>query len=211
MSFIVSKEIEDYASRHTTPLPPHLEALKNATHERMKSPQMLSGQLEGGLLQFLIYLSGARNVLEIGMFTGFSAQMMAAALPPDGRVVTCEINPEAEAFAKEHFKKSPDGNKIEVRMRPATETLKSLQGPFDLVFIDADKTGYLDYYERALELLSPAGVIVVDNVLWSGRVLDPKEDSDRAIVAFNEHVTRDPRVRNVVLTVRDGVMLIRRV
>jgi len=211
MSFIVPKEIEDYASRHTTPLPPHLEELRIATHERMRSPQMLSGQLEGGLLQFLIYLSGAKNVLEIGMFTGFSAQMMAAALPPDGRVVTCEINPDAEAFAKEHLKKSPDGDKIEVRMGPAIETLKSLRGSFDLIFIDADKTGYLGYYERALEMLSSKGVIVVDNVLWSGRVLDPKEDSDRAIVAFNEHVTRDPRVRNVILTVRDGVMLIRRV
>ena len=211
MSFIVPQEIEDYASRHTTPLPRHLEELKSATYERMRSPQMLSGQLEGGLFQFLVYLSGAKNVLEIGMFTGFSAQMIAAALPSDGRVVTCEVDPDAEAIAKEFFKKSPDGAKIEVRMGPAIETLKSLQGPFDLVFIDADKTGYVGYYERALEILSPKGVIVVDNVLWSGRVLDPKEESDRAIAAFNEHVTRDARVRNVILTVRDGVMLIRRV
>ena len=211
MSFIVPQEIEDYASRHTTPLPRHLEELKSATYERMRSPQMLSGQLEGGLLQFLIYLSGAKNVLEIGMFTGFSAQMIAGALPSDGRIVTCEVDPDAEAIAKEFFKKSPDGAKIEVRMGPAIETLKSLHGPFDLVFIDADKTGYVGYYERALEILSPKGVIVVDNVLWSGRVLDPKEESDRAIAAFNEHVTRDARVRNVILTVRDGVMLIRRV
>ncbi|MEE9285945.1 MAG: class I SAM-dependent methyltransferase [Dehalococcoidia bacterium] len=211
MAFIVSNEIEQYAARHTSALPPLLEELTRATYESMQAPQMLSGQLEGTLLQFLVALTGAKNVLEIGMFTGFSAQMMAAALPDDGRLITCEIDPKTRDFAARFFQRSPHGKKIEVRLGPALETLKTLDGPFDLVFIDADKGNYIAYYERSLELLSPNGVIAVDNVLWSGRVLDPKDESDRAIAAFNEHVTRDPRVQNVILTVRDGVMLIRKV
>ena len=211
MAFIVPQPIEEYAARHTTPLPPLLEELTRDTYATMKAPQMLSGQLEGTLLQFLIHLSGAKRILELGMFTGFSAQMMAAALPDDGVVITCDINPEAHAFAKKYFDRSPHRAKIQPQVGPALETMRSLQGPFDLVFIDADKTNYLAYYERALELLAPKGLIVVDNVLWSGRVLDPKDESDRAIAAFNTHVAGDARVRQVILTVRDGVMLISRV
>ncbi len=210
MSFIVPAEIEAYAERHTTPLPPLLVELSEATHKSMKFPQMLSGQLEGSLLQFLLWLSGARRVLEIGTFTGFSAQMMAAALPEDGQVITCEIDPKHREFAQKFIDRGPHARKIEIRLGPAIESIKKLSGPFDLVFIDADKTSYISYYEAALPLLSPKGVIAVDNVLWSGRVLDPKDESDRAIAAFNDHVHRDPRVRHVILTVRDGVMLIRR-
>ncbi|MSQ25545.1 MAG: methyltransferase domain-containing protein [Dehalococcoidia bacterium] len=211
MVFIVPQAIEDYAAKHTTPLPPLLEELTRDTHANMKAPQMLSGQLEGTLLQFLIRLSGAKRVLELGMFTGFSAQMMAAALPAGGVVVTCDIDPAAHAFAKRYFDRSPHGAKIQPKVGPALETMRTLTGPFDLIFIDADKTNYTNYYERALELLAPGGLIVVDNVLWSGRVLDPKDESDRAIAAFNKHVAGDPRVRQVILTVRDGVMLISRV
>ncbi|MCH8191465.1 MAG: class I SAM-dependent methyltransferase [Chloroflexi bacterium] len=211
MAFIVPDDIERYAAQHTTPLPPLLEELTRATYESMQVPQMLSGQLEGTLLQFLVVLTRAKRVLELGMFTGFSAQMMAAALPDDGQLITCDIDPKALEFSKPFFDRSPHGRKIEVRLGPALETLKSLDGPFDLVFIDADKGNYIAYYERCMELLAPDGVIVVDNVLWSGRVLEPKDDSDRAIAAFNDHVNRDPRVQNVILTVRDGIMLIRKV
>ena len=209
--FIVPDAIEDYARKHTTPLPPLLREVIQATHEHMEMPAMLSGQLEGTLLQFLVALSGAKNVLEIGMFTGFSAQMMAAALPSDGRLITCDVNPKAQEMAARFFQRSPHGAKIEIRMGPALETMKSLEGPFDLVFIDADKTSYADYYERALDLLSPNGLIAVDNVLWSGRVLEPEHESDHAIVAFNKHVQDDPRVQNVLVTIRDGLMLIRKV
>ena len=211
MAFIVPDDIERYAAKHTTPLPPLLEELTRATYESMQAPQMLSGQLEGTLLQFLVVLTRAKRVLELGMFTGFSAQMMAAALPDDGQLITCDINPKARDFATPFFERSPHGKKIEVRLGPAIETLNTLEGPFDLVFIDADKGNYTAYYERCMELLSPNGVIAVDNVLWSGRVLEPKDDSDRAIAAFNDHVNRDPRVQNVILTVRDGIMLIRKV
>ena len=211
MAFIVPEAIEAYAAKHTTPLPPLLEELTRDTYASMKAPQMLSGQLEGTLLQFLIRLSGAKRVLELGMFTGFSAQMMAAALPADGVVVTCDVDPAAHTIAKRYFDRSPHGAKIQPKAGPALETMRTLKGPFDLVFIDADKTNYTNYYERALELLAPKGLIVVDNVLWSGRVLDPKDESDRAIAAFNKHVAGDARVRQVILTVRDGVMLIMRV
>ena len=207
---LVSPEIEEYVVAHTTPLPPHLEELTRVTHETMESPQMLTGPVEGMLLQCLVWATGARRVLEIGTFTGFSAQMMAAALPEDGVLVTCEIDPKHAAMAREHLQKSPHGRKVDLRVGPALETLESLEGPFDLVFIDADKTSYTRSYERALELLSPRGLIAVDNTLWSGRVLAPEGESDRAIAEFNDHVHRDARVRNVLLSVRDGVMLIAR-
>jgi caffeoyl-CoA O-methyltransferase len=208
---LVSEPIEDYAAAHSTPLPPLLEELIAETKEKMGGlALMLSGQLEGTLLQMLVASTGARRVLEIGTFTGFSAQMMAAALPEDGRLITCDVDPKALAIARSYFARSPHGGKIEVREGPALETLASLERPFDLVFIDADKTNYIAYYEAALGLLAPNGLIAIDNVLWSGRVLDPKEENDRAIVDFNAHVQADDRVTNVILTVRDGVMLVRR-
>jgi len=210
MLTLVPEEIERYAAEHTSPLPPLLDELIAETEREFGVlARMLSGRIEGALLQMLIAASGARRVLEIGMFTGFSAQMMAAALPEDGRITTCDVDPKAIAVAKRYFARSPHGRKIDAREGPALETLKSLDGPFDLVFIDADKGNYANYYEAALPLLAPAGLIVVDNVLWSGRVLDPKSDDDRAIVSFNDHVRDDGRVSHVLLTVRDGIMLIR--
>lgn len=210
MLTLVPEDIERYAAEHTSPLPPLLDELIAETEREFGVlARMLSGRIEGALLQMLIAASGARRVLEIGMFTGFSAQMMAAALPEDGRITTCDVDPKAIAIAKRYFARSPHGRKIDVREGPALETLKSLDGPFDLVFIDADKGNYANYYDAALPLLAPAGLIVVDNVLWSGRVLDPKSDDDRAIVAFNDHVRDDGRVSHVLLTVRDGIMLIR--
>ncbi len=211
MLTLVPEQIEEYAARHSTPLPPLLDELMTTTREQMGGlASMLSGQLEGTLLQMLVASLGAKRVLEIGMFTGFSALMMASALPDDGRLITCDINPKAIAIARGFFERSPHGKKIEIREGPALNTLKMLRGPFGFVFIDADKENYAAYYEASLPLLGPNGLIAVDNVLWSGRVLDPKEDSDRAIAAFNEHVQDDPRVTNVILTVRDGIMLIRR-
>ena len=144
------------------------------------------------------------------MFTGFSALMMAAALPEDGRLTTCEINDKAIAFAERYFARHPAGDKIEIKHGPAIDTLKTLEPGYDLVFIDADKVNYSAYYELALDLLAPNGVIAVDNVLWSGRVLNPETESDHAIAQFNRHVLEDPRVRCVLLPVRDGVTLVRR-
>ena len=208
---LVPEPIERYAMAHTTPLPPLLEELISVTQERFgQQARMLSGQLEGTLLQMLIASMRARRVLEIGTFTGFAAQMMAAALPEDGQLITCDIDPKAIEVARTFFERSPHVHKISLREGPAIGTMRSLEAGFDLVFIDADKESYIDYYEEALRLLSPSGLIAVDNVLWSGRVLSPKEESDRAIVAFDEHVSRDERVTNVILTIRDGLMLVRR-
>jgi caffeoyl-CoA O-methyltransferase len=136
--------------------------------------------------------------------------MMAAALPDDGELITCDINPKSLAVARRYFERSPHGRKITIREGPALDTIETLEPPFDLVFIDADKTNYTNYYEACLPLLSPNGLIAVDNVLWSGQVLDPNTDDAKAIVAFNAHVRADERVTCVMLTVRDGITLIRR-
>ena len=211
MLTLVAEEIEEYARQHTTALPPHLAELARFTLEEMEYGLMLSGPIEGGLLQFLVWASGARRVLEIGCFTGFSAQMMAAALPEDGELITCELDPETAEIARKYADQGPDGHKIEIRIGPAAATLKTLDGPFDLVFIDADKEPYADYYEAAMKLLSERGIIAVDNVLLNGRVLNPESRPGRTMAAFNAHVASDPRVRQVMLPVRDGLLLIRKV
>lgn len=211
MLTLVPEDIERYAIEHTSLLPDYLHELTDYTYENMSIPQMLSGPIEGTLLQTLVWVTDAKRVLEIGTFTGFSSQMMAAALPDDGILVTCDIDPEAAQVAREFYAKSPHGHKIDLRLGPALDTLETLNDwVFDVVFIDADKTGYAAYYEKAVDLLAPRGVIAVDNVLWSGRVLDPQTDEDHSIAAFNERVKNDPRVRHVLLPIRDGVMLIRR-
>lgn len=210
MLTLVPKEIEAYAVDHTSPLPGYIDELVKVTHEKTTGAGMLSGPIEGMLLQFLVWASGARRVLEIGTFTGFSAQMMAAALPDDGRLITCDVNADSTVIAEEYWAKSPHGHKIELRMGPALETMATLDDVFDLVFIDADKENYTAYFDRALELLSPKGIVAIDNVLWSGRVLDPQDSSDRAIAALNDRIAGDPKLVHVLLPVRDGVMLVHR-
>ena len=209
---IVPPELERYAELHTSPLPEHLRALATDTEKSMTSAQMMVGQLEGRFLEMLVFMTSARHVLEIGMFTGYSALSMAAALPTDGRIITCDIDPRAEEIARRHIEASPYADRIEIRMGPALRTVAELEGPFDLVFIDADKANYRNDYEATLPLLADGGIIVVDNVLWSGAVLDEADTSGdtQAIREFNDYVVADPRVVCVMLTVRDGVTLIRR-
>ncbi len=209
---IVPDEIEAYAVAHSTPPSPLLETVARTTRASMEGHGMMVGPLEGRFLETLVWLSGARRILEIGTFTGYSALSMAAALPADGSIVTCEIDPERAAVARRHFDASPFSDRIEIRVGPALETLPSVAGPFDLVFIDADKVNYSNYYDAVLPKLGERGVMVVDNVLWSGKVLDPDDRSEdtEAIRAFNDKVRDDPTVVNVMLTIRDGVTLIRR-
>ncbi len=204
---IVPKNIEAYAAASSTPEHALLKALARKTHAATEWPQMQVGHLEGAFLRTLVRLTRARRVLEIGTFTGYSALVMAEGLPPGGKLITCDIDPVATAIAREFWKKSPYGKKITLKLGPAVQTLKSLKGPFDLVFIDADKGNYIRYWELALPKVRKGGMIVADNVLWSGRVLHPKDSSDRAIVRFNAHVKLDKRVEPVMLTVRDGVTL----
>ena len=202
---LVPDAIEAYAAEHSEPVGPLFEALREETYASMRSPQMQVGPLEGNFLRLLVKLSGAKRALEIGMFTGYSGLMIAAGLPEDGTLITCDIDPKAEAIARRAFAQSPVGRKIEIRMGPALQTLKTVPGPLDFVFIDADKENYLAYYEACLPLLRSGGLLVADNTLWSGKVLAPESASDKAIVAFNQRVADDGRVDKVLLTVRDGM------
>lgn len=210
MKPLVDPEIEEYVRRYTTPEPQLLSDLREATYAAMSMPQMQVGLVEGSLLKMLVALTGARLVVEVGMFTGYSALMMAAALPDDGRLITCDVDPQAEEMARAFFARSGHGHRIEIRMGPARDTLPGISGPVDLAFIDADKTGYADYYEILVEKMRPGGLLVLDNMLWSGQVLQPDDDDARALAAMARHVQDDARVENVLLTVRDGMMLARR-
>jgi caffeoyl-CoA O-methyltransferase len=207
---ITPKEIEDYCRAHTTPLPAVFDELRKATYEKLSAPQMQVGLLEGRFLGLLVSLVGAKRVLEFGTFSGFSGLAMASALPEDGELVTCDVDPKATGLAREFWEKSPHGKKIQLKLGPALETVKTLTGPFDLAFIDADKANYENYWEASLSLLRPGGLLVVDNVLWSARVLNPQEKSDREIAAFNRKAHGDPRVEMVMLPVRDGMLLARK-
>lgn len=219
---LIEPAVEKYAHDHTLPEPELLRRLADETYAKMDSPGMLTGRLEGRLLKLLAQLSGARRALEIGTFTGYSALSMAEGMPDDGRVITCEIEPRHADFARRFFAQSQHGGKIEIRLGPALETLRSLadkgakaggrpaDGPFDMAFIDADKANYPAYYEAVMELIRPGGLILVDNTLWSGRVLDPKDKDSLAIDALNQRIARDTRAENVLLTVRDGVQLVRK-
>jgi caffeoyl-CoA O-methyltransferase len=210
MDRIVPDAIDAYAEQHSDEVEPLFDELRAETFASMESPQMQVGRLEGRFLHLLVKLTSARRVLEIGMFTGYSALMMASALPDDGELVTCDIDPAAEAIARRYFDRHPHGKKITIRMGPALDTLASLSGPLDLVFIDADKGNYVAYYEAVLPLLRPGGLIVADNTLWSGKVVAPQTEVEQAIARFNDHVARDARVDKVLLTVRDGMTLARK-
>lgn len=209
---IIRRDIEEYAARHTTPVPSHLASVAAETVALGDRASMLTGHVEGRMLKMLVGMLQPRCVLEIGCFTGYSALSMAEALPPGGKVITCEVDEEHAEMARKNFKNSPYQRRIDLRTGPALETIRQLEGPFDFVFIDADKGNYQKYYEAVLPLLGRNGVIAVDNVLWSGSVLDDSDESEdkRAIAAFNEFVARDDRVECVMLTVRDGVTLIRK-
>jgi caffeoyl-CoA O-methyltransferase len=167
---------------------------------------MLTGPVAGRFLELLVWFGRPQRVLEIGTFSGHSALAMAAALPEGGHIDACEIDPERAAFAQGYFDRSPHGSKITLHVGPAIETIDGLEGGFDFVFIDADKEGYVDYYEAVVPRLSERGLIVADNTLWSGRVLD----GEGPLVRFNDHVAADPRTVQVILSVRDGMSLVRK-
>ena len=210
MSFIVEPAVEKYAEQHSSPEAELFERLAAETREKSSAPQMMVGLLEGRFLGVLVRSLRAGRVLELGTFTGYSSISMALALPPGGRVITCDVNPETTEIARRYAEEAGVVDRIEYRLGPALETIGGLGGEFDLVFIDADKPNYVNYYEATLPLLVRSGLMVLDNTLWSGRVADPSEDDDnvRAIRAVNERVLADGRVQNVLLTVRDGMNLV---
>ena len=204
---ILDPKLEAYVERLTSPHDALLAALSEETARELGSEEMLTGPLAGRFLELLVWFGQPRRGLEIGTFSGHSALAMAAALPDGGHIDACELNPKRAAVAQRWFDRSPHGSRITLHLGPALETIEMLEGDFDFVFIDANKDGYVDYYEAVLPRLSARGLIVADNTLSSGRVLD----GEGPIVRFNDHVAADPRSVQVLLPVRDGMTLIRRV
>ena len=207
MNFI-NEHIEEYATAHSQHMSPLVGEIEDWTIANSDASRMLSGALQGAVLQTLVRIVKANRILEIGMFTGYSALIMAEALPDDGQLITIDIDEEREAIANSFFSKSPHGRKISIKIGDAMGVINDLDGPFDLVYIDADKSNYLNYYEAVMPLIPSGGVIVADNVLWSGEVLDPKTDDSHALNEFNKRVAADNRVTNILLTVRDGLMVV---
>jgi caffeoyl-CoA O-methyltransferase len=202
---VISDELEDYADAVTSPWGEQLQAFETRARDELPYPMMISGPVVGRLLETLVFLIQPKLVLELGTYAGTSALAMAGGLPEGGRIITCEISDEHADFAQEGIDASPYADRIEIRRGPALETIASIDEPIGFCFIDADKEGYVDYYEAVVPKLSDHGLIAADNTLRGGRVLEGDLMDD-----FNRHVAADPRTAQVLLTVRDGVTLIRR-
>lgn len=209
--------LEQYLHAHTAPEDPLLQELDRETHMREVAPRMLSGHLQGRLLELLVRMIRPRTVLEIGTFTGYSALSMAAGLADDAVLHTVEVDDELQPLAQSYFDRSPHGQKIRLHIGSALDIAPTLGCQFDLVFIDGDKREYPDYYRMLLgdnggePLVHEGSVLIADNILWSGKVLQPVAHNDRhtqALVEFNRMVTDDPRVENVIAPLRDGLNLI---
>ena len=209
MNFIDSK-VATYAQAHTQHHSQNAEEIHSWTIENSDHPRMLSGSVQVAILQLLIRACGAERVLEIGMFTGYSALAMSEALPEHGELITLDIDSKRQAIAQSFFDSSEHGHKIRIVIGAALDTLKTLTGNFDFAYIDADKANYVKYYEAVIPLIRSGGIIVADNVLWSSKVLNPEDEDSIALHRFNEHVHSDTRVTNVLLTVRDGLMVARK-
>ncbi len=208
---VVAREAEGYALDHTTPMSELLEEVEDFTLTSTACPSMLTGRVEGRFLQLMAGLSGAKRVVEIGTFTGYSALAMAEAMPDDGEVLTIENNPDHARIARDFFGRRTGGPKIALRVGDALEVLKTLpDAGTDLVFIDADKRSYAAYYREAMRILRNGGLILADNVLWYGRIFEPKDDDSRAMADFNEMVKADDRAEKLFLTIRDGIYVIRK-
>jgi predicted O-methyltransferase YrrM len=209
---ITNEEIQHYAEKHSTAESELLKRINRETHARVLMPRMLSGHLQGRVLAMISKLVQPRWVLEIGTYTGYSSLCLAEGLREDGTIITMDINEELETQTRKYFKEAGLNSKIDYRIGNATSIIPSIEQTFDLVFIDADKESYSFYFDLIIDKVRPGGIILADNVLWSGKVLDEKPDKDtRAILAFNKKVHEDPRVECVLLPLRDGIFVIRKV
>jgi caffeoyl-CoA O-methyltransferase len=207
------KMIEDYADAHTDDVSLLLEALLAETESITARSRWSIGKVEGKMLQLIIKISNTKKIVEVGTFTGYSALVMAEALPEEGILTTCENSKEYADIALRYFNKSPYGKKIHLKLGPALQSLGEIpDGNQDLVFIDADKPSYGSYFDEALRILRPGGIIFVDNVFWRNKIFKKKitNENAKAIAAFNEKVRREDRVEKVMLSIRDGVYLIRK-
>lgn len=205
---IVSDEITAYTDSHSQKESELLKALRKETVESVPGSRMLSGPVVGAFLRTMVRLTGAKRILEIGTYTGYSALSMAESLTPDAKIITLDIDENVADVAQKYFDKSGFGHQIELRLGDAMESIANLNEPLDLVFIDADKRRYSDYFDATLPLLRQGGVMIFDNVLWSGRVLSPEDEQSKAIDALNKKVTLSKDVDNCLLSVRDGLQLV---
>lgn len=211
---LFSPQLLTYCQDHTTPEDEILKQISRETHAKVLRPRMLSGHLQGKTLEMFSKMLRPHSILEIGTYTGYSALCMARGLAPGGKLVTVDINEELEPMVKGFFEKSGLSSIIEYKIGNALDIIPELKGNFDLVFIDADKTNYINYYQMIVERVNPGGIILADNVLWSGKVLlDKGEQADKdtqAILDFNLMIQKDPRVENVLFPIRDGIMMARK-
>lgn len=211
MEFI-STDILKYSEDHTSQESDLLKRINRHTQANVMMPRMLSGHLQGRILAMFSHMLKPKCILEIGTYTGYSAICMAEGLADDGKLITIDINEELEDSVRKYFAESSVGDKIDYRVGNASAIIPTLEEKFDLVFIDADKENYSRYFDLVIDHVPLNGIILADNVLWSGKVLNGKPDKDtRAIIDFNEKVSKDPRVESVLLPVRDGIMMLRKV
>ena len=208
ISKLKSEEIQDYCRQHSKTDSSLLSNLKEYTWENEEVPQMISGQLVGKFLQSIIIMINANRIVEVGTFTGYSALQMAEVTPKGGEIHTCELMRKHVETAQSFFDRSEIGNKITIHEGPALNSLEQFQsGSFDIAFIDADKSNYLEYYKRCFTLVRSLGVIILDNMLWGGGVIDPKDDDSSALRKTGDYIQQDNRVFNTLLSIRDGLML----
>jgi len=210
---MIDENIQNYAERHTSAESDLLTELLEKTYSERADKSMLSGFYQGRLLAMFSKIIAPRRILEIGTYMGYSALCLAEGLGEDGKIITLDIQPETNAVAKEFWARTPLYSKIESYLGDALEIIPILGETFDLVFIDADKPNYANYYDLIFPHLRLGGVILADNVLWSGKVLDPQTNDDESTVAlceFNEKIQADERVSNILFAVRDGLMVIRK-
>lgn len=207
----LNKAIHEYCEKHSFSADPLLEEIERATHLETLAPRMLSGQLQGAFLTLISKIISPQTILEIGTFTGYSAICLANGLKPDGKLITIEYNPENALIAQRFFDQSPMKDNIKMHIGDAKIIIPTLENEFDLVFIDADKDGYAEYFDLVIDKCHSGSVILVDNVLWSGKVLDKNPDKKTAIIHdFNQKVAADPRIESIILPLRDGIQMIRK-
>jgi len=205
------EDLQQYIETHTSAESDLLKKINRETHAHVLKSRMLSGQVQGRFLSMVSKMIKPKVILEIGTYTGYSAICFAEGLPPGGKLITIDINEELENRVRNYFKESGHNHQIDFRIGDARKIITTLTESFDLVFIDADKENYSLYYDLVIDKLSAGGVILADNVLWSGKVVQPNPDKDtKAILEFNHKVQNDPRVENLLLSLRDGMMMVRK-